>query len=72
MFVSVFAAAVEPVGDVVEAAEQRGKIMEDVRPPVQMVEIEPRRAKVDDDWFVLLDAAARVPGILLFGCVALL
>ncbi|XP_030605420.1 titin-like isoform X3 [Archocentrus centrarchus] len=46
----------------VAAREPRVKIMEDVRPPVAMVEIEPREArKVADDWFVLLDVAGKVP-----------
>lgn len=42
-------------------------IMEDARPPVKVADIKPPQPRqVDDDWFVLLDAAARSPGILPF------
>ena len=42
-------------------------IMEDVRPPLKFVEIKPPQPReVDDDWFVLLDVAAKVPGTLMF------
>lgn len=47
-------------------------IMEDVRPPMKLAEIKPPHpGQVDDDWFVLLDVAAKSPGILPF-CVWLL
>lgn len=61
-------AVLERVVDVVAATEPKPKfIMEDVRPPVKLVEIEPPHPRqVDDDWFVLLDVAAKEPGILLF------
>lgn len=54
--------------DVVAATEPKPKfIMEDVRPPVKLVEIKPPHPRqVDDDWFMLLDVAAKAPGILLF------
>jgi len=50
--------------DVVAAAEQTF-IKEDVK----LSEVKPSHPRqVDGDWFVLLDAAAKVPGILLLGC----
>ncbi|XP_042281134.1 titin-like isoform X2 [Thunnus maccoyii] len=56
-------AVVERIMDVVAPIEPKQKIiMEDVRPPVQFVEIKPPQPrKVDDDWFALLDVAAKVP-----------
>lgn len=66
VYVSVFVAVVKPIIDLVATTEARVKIVEGVRPPVEMVKIETARAgKVDDDWFVLLDVAAKAPGILL-------
>lgn len=66
VYVSVFVAVVKPIIDLVATTEARVKIVEGVRPPVEMVKIEMARAgKVDDDWFVLLDVAAKAPGILL-------
>lgn len=65
-FMFVFVAVVKPIIDLVATTEARVKIVEGVRPPVEMVKIEMARAgKVDDDWFVLLDVAAKAPGILL-------
>ncbi|XP_012780129.2 uncharacterized protein LOC101474537 isoform X6 [Maylandia zebra] len=53
---------VKPIIDLVATTEARVKIVEGVRPPVEMVKIEMARAgKVDDDWFVLLDVAAKAP-----------
>ncbi|XP_006801500.1 uncharacterized protein LOC102777766 isoform X5 [Neolamprologus brichardi] len=53
---------VKPIIDLVATTEARVKIVEGVRPPVEMVKIETARAgKVDDDWFVLLDVAAKAP-----------
>ncbi|XP_042079711.1 uncharacterized protein LOC102295024 isoform X7 [Haplochromis burtoni] len=53
---------VKPIIDLVATTEARVKIVEGVRPPVEMVKIEMGRAgKVDDDWFVLLDVAAKAP-----------
>ncbi|KAM6936089.1 uncharacterized protein PEZ65_006329 isoform 2-T2 [Lycodopsis pacificus] len=48
---------------VVAATEPKPKfIVEDMRPPVELSEIEPSHpTPVDDDWFVLLDVAAKVP-----------
>ncbi|XP_031708477.1 uncharacterized protein LOC116386431 isoform X4 [Anarrhichthys ocellatus] len=56
-------AVVEHVVDVVAATEPKPKfIVEDMRPPVELLEIEPSHpTPVDDDWFVLLDVAAKVP-----------
>lgn len=47
-------------------------IMEDIRLPVKLVEFKPPQpSEVDDDWFVLLDTAAKQPGIpSLYGCFA--
>ncbi|KAI3360936.1 hypothetical protein L3Q82_013144, partial [Scortum barcoo] len=49
--------------DVVAPTEPKPKfIMEDLRPPVKLVEIKPPQPRqVDDDWFVLLDVAAKAP-----------
>ncbi|XP_078109293.1 uncharacterized protein LOC144519766 isoform X4 [Sander vitreus] len=53
-------AVVERIVDVVAVTEPKPKfIMEDVRPPVKLVEMKPR--PVDDDWFVQLNVAAKVP-----------
>ncbi|XP_033983705.1 uncharacterized protein LOC117480474 isoform X3 [Trematomus bernacchii] len=56
-------AVVERVVQVVAAIDQKPKyLMEDVRPPVKFVEVKtshPRR--IDDDWFVQLDVAAKEP-----------
>lgn len=42
-------------------------IMEDVRPPMKLAEIKPAHpGQLDDNWFVLLDVAAKSPGILPF------
>ncbi|XP_042345174.1 uncharacterized protein LOC121945189 isoform X7 [Plectropomus leopardus] len=56
-------AVVERIVNVVAATEPKPKLMmEDVRPPVKLVEIKPPQPRqVDDDWFVLLDVAAKVP-----------
>ncbi|XP_075964993.1 uncharacterized protein LOC142969175 isoform X11 [Anarhichas minor] len=56
-------AVVEHVVDVVAATEPKPKfIVEDMRPPVELLEIEPSHpTPVDDDWFALLDVAAKVP-----------
>lgn len=58
--------------DVVAVTEPKPKfIMEDVRPPVKLVEMKPSHPRpVDDDWFVQLNVAAKVPGILLFHVAA--
>ena len=47
-------------------------IMEDIRLPVKLVEFKPPQPRqVVDDWFVLIDTAAKQPGILsLYGCFA--
>lgn len=62
MLVAVFGRIVDKVTPI----ERKQKIlMEDVRPPVKFVEIKPPQPReVDDDWFVLLDVAAKEPGIL--------
>lgn len=54
--------------DVVAASEPKpSSILEDIIPPVKLLEIKPTHPKrVDDDWFVLLSAAAKAPGILFF------
>ncbi|KAK5892508.1 hypothetical protein CesoFtcFv8_012878 [Champsocephalus esox] len=56
-------AVVERVVQVVAAIDQKPKyLMEDVRPPVKFVEVKtshPRR--IDDDWFVQQDVAAKEP-----------
>ncbi|XP_035528044.1 uncharacterized protein LOC118335725 [Morone saxatilis] len=56
-------AVAERIVHVVAATEPKPKfIMEDVRPPVKLVEIKPPQPRqVDDDWFVLLDVAAKAP-----------
>ncbi|KAK9513643.1 hypothetical protein VZT92_027159 [Zoarces viviparus] len=56
-------AVVVDVVDVVAATEPKPKfIVKDMRPPVELSEIEPSHpTPVDDDWFVLLDVAAKVP-----------
>uniref|UniRef100_A0A668SAF1 Protein 4.1 n=2 Tax=Oreochromis aureus TaxID=47969 RepID=A0A668SAF1_OREAU len=52
----------KPIIDLVATTEARVKIVEGVRPPVEMVKIEQAKAgNVDDDWFVLLDVAAKAP-----------
>lgn len=60
-------AVVERVVQVVAAIDQKPKyLMEDVRPPVKFVEVKtshPRR--IDDDWFVQQDVAAKERGIIL-------
>ncbi|XP_070821751.1 uncharacterized protein [Chaetodon trifascialis] len=53
------AAVVERIVHVVAAAEPF--ITEDVRPPAKMVEMKLPPRQVDDDWFVLLDVAAKAP-----------
>ncbi|KAM7420588.1 hypothetical protein PAMA_015018 [Pampus argenteus] len=55
--------AVERIVDVVAPVEPKLKsIMKDVKSPVKFVAIEPPQPReVDDDWFVLLDVAAKVP-----------
>lgn len=60
-------AVVERTVRVAAAAEPKPKfIMQDVQPAVKLVEMKPPHPRqVDDDWFVLLDVAARAPGILL-------
>ncbi|XP_034553554.1 titin-like [Notolabrus celidotus] len=52
---------VERFVEVVAATEPKPKLyMEEERPAVKMVEIEPQRQRlVDDDWFVLLDVAEK-------------
>lgn len=57
--------------DVVAATVTKPKfIMEDMRPPVKLVEVKPPQPRqVDDDWFVLLDVAAKKSGILPFHVV---
>ncbi|KAM3614094.1 uncharacterized protein V6R79_010151 [Siganus canaliculatus] len=54
---------VQRVLDVVAAAEPKPEfILEDMRPPVKLVEVKPAAPRqVDDDWFVLLDIAAKAP-----------
>lgn len=71
-YFSMSVAVVERIVDVVAAAEPQPKfIMEDVRPPVTFVEIKPSLPRqVDDDWFVLLDVAAKVPGMCGYNCEA--
>ncbi len=61
-------AMADRIVDVVTVTEPKPKfIMQDMRPPVKLVETEPPRPRqVDDDWFVLLDVAAKESGILLF------
>ncbi|XP_054478342.1 LOW QUALITY PROTEIN: uncharacterized protein LOC129110178 [Anoplopoma fimbria] len=56
-------AVVERVVDVVAATEPKPTfIMEEVWPPVKLLDINPSHPRqVDDDWFVLLDVAAKVP-----------
>ncbi|XP_028436506.1 titin-like isoform X10 [Perca flavescens] len=56
-------AVVERIVDVVAVTEPKPKfIMEDVRPPVKLVEMKPSHPRqVDDDWFVQLNVAAKVP-----------
>ncbi|KAL6109075.1 uncharacterized protein ACO6RY_12286 [Pungitius sinensis] len=56
-------AAVGHFVDVVTAAEPKPKfILGDVTHPVQLLEIKPSHPRlVEDDWFVLLDVAAKVP-----------
>ncbi|XP_008294726.1 titin-like isoform X4 [Stegastes partitus] len=56
-------AVVRRVVDVVVPAEPKPKfVMEDVRLPVKAVEVKPQQSrKVDDDWFALLDVAAKAP-----------
>ncbi|XP_070767718.1 uncharacterized protein [Enoplosus armatus] len=57
-------AVIEHFVDVEAATEPKSKfIMEDVRSPVKLVEIAtpPHLRRVDDDWFVLLDVAAKAP-----------
>lgn len=62
-------AVVRRIVDVMPATKPKPVIIEDVRPSVKLVEIKPPQPRqVDDDWFVLLDVAAKVPGILLFLC----
>lgn len=63
-------AVVERIVDMVSNTGPTQKfIMEDVRPPVKLVEIKPPQPRrVDDDWCVLLDVAQKVPGILLLCC----
>ncbi|KAL3980882.1 ubiquitin carboxyl-terminal hydrolase 5/13 [Sarotherodon galilaeus] len=52
----------KPIIDLVATTEARVKIVEGVRPPVEMVKIEQAKAgNLDDDWFVLLDVAAKAP-----------
>uniref|UniRef100_I3J3T2 Protein 4.1 n=1 Tax=Oreochromis niloticus TaxID=8128 RepID=I3J3T2_ORENI len=52
----------KPIIDLAATTEARVKIVEGVRPPVEMVKIEQAKAgNVDDDWFVLLDVAAKAP-----------
>lgn len=59
---------VERIADVVAATEPKPKfIMEDVRPAVKLVVKPSQPRQVDDDWFALLDVAAKIkPGILQF------
>ena len=65
VYVSVSAAVVQPVAEVAAPTKPKPKfIMEDVRPPVTLVN-SPQLRVVDDDWFVLLHAPAKVSGILL-------
>ncbi|XP_029307448.1 uncharacterized protein LOC115021278 isoform X4 [Cottoperca gobio] len=54
-------AVVERIVDVVTATEPKLKVtLEDVRPPVKSVEIKPsHQRQMDDDWFALLDVAAK-------------
>ncbi|XP_041798225.1 uncharacterized protein LOC121610272 isoform X2 [Chelmon rostratus] len=56
-------AVVERTVRVAAAAEPKPKfIMQDVQPAVKLVEMKPPHPRqVDDDWFVLLDVAARAP-----------
>ncbi|XP_068425786.1 uncharacterized protein [Clinocottus analis] len=56
-------AVVQRVVEVVAAAEPKPKfVREDVRPPVKLLEVKPSHPRqVDDDWFVLLDVAEKVP-----------
>lgn len=63
LYFSILVSVVECIGVVTEPK----LIMEDVRPPMKLAEIKPPHpGQVDDDWFVLLDVAAKSPGILLF------
>ncbi|KAE8288678.1 Protein 4.1 [Larimichthys crocea] len=54
-------AGVKRIVDVVAATVTKPKfIMEDMRPPVKLVEVKPPQPRqVDDDWFVLLDVAVK-------------
>ncbi|XP_051813077.1 uncharacterized protein LOC110969054 isoform X3 [Acanthochromis polyacanthus] len=56
-------AVVRRAVDVVAPVELKTKfITRDVRPPVKLVEAKPQDSrKMDDDWFVLLDVAAKIP-----------
>nr|XP_046256671.1 uncharacterized protein LOC124065372 isoform X14 [Scatophagus argus] len=55
-------AVVERIVDVIAAAEPKPKPVMDLRPPVKLVEVTvPYPRQVDDDWFVLLDVAAKTP-----------
>nr|XP_033496144.1 uncharacterized protein LOC117265653 isoform X2 [Epinephelus lanceolatus] len=55
-------AVVRRIVDVMPATKPKPVIIEDMRPSVKLVEIKPPQPRqVDDDWFVLLDVAAKVP-----------
>lgn len=64
----MLAAVVERIVGVVAATEPKPKfILEDMRPPMKLVEITPPHPRqVDDDWLGLLNVAVKAPGILLF------
>ncbi|CAK6960487.1 uncharacterized protein LOC128367095 [Scomber scombrus] len=55
-------AVVKRIVDVAPIEPKQKIIMKELRPPVKFVEIKPPQPReVDDDWFVLLDVAAKAP-----------
>lgn len=65
-YVSLLVAVVERFVDIVAPTKPKPKfIVEDVKPAVTLEIKPPQSPVVDDDWFVLLDVAEKLPGILL-------